>query len=56
MPTVVYTVLADTESAATAARQRLCRAMDLTPLGRPSMVVGRGAAARPTPQWEQEPA
>lgn len=38
----VFTLLADSESAAAAELQLLCRALDLTPLGRPSVVLGRG--------------
>ncbi|MEE4419530.1 hypothetical protein [Streptomyces bugieae] len=57
----VYTVLADSESAADAELQRLCRALDLTPLGRPSVILGRGrwlarAEARPKPRREQQSA
>lgn len=57
----VYTVLADTESVAADELQRLCRALNLTPLGRPSVVLGRGrwlarAEARPENPRKQRPA
>ncbi len=59
--TTVYTVLADSQSAAEDELQRLCRALDLMPLGRPSLVLGRGrwlarAAAHPEARREQQSA
>ncbi|MET7795667.1 hypothetical protein [Streptomyces decoyicus] len=54
-----FTVLADTESEAAADLQRICRALDLEPIGRPSVILGRGrwlarAEARPVGRQEQQ--